>query len=470
MALFFKKKKMMRFFLYLSFLLFTCACGSDSVGTGGTPLPNPNPPTEPTVYTDTQIIDMVQKESLKYFWDFAQSNSKLARERYHTDNTSTDAHVISTGGSGFGLMTILVGIKNGNVARAEAVSRLTTALDFLENADRFHGAWPHWIDGNNGNVIPFSQYDNGGDLVETAFLVQGLICVREFFKNSTDVNEKNLATKADNLWKGVEWNWYTQGQNVLYWHWSPNFGFQMNHKLQGYDETLITYVLAASSPTYSIEKPVYVQGWARNGAIASGASQFGVPIVVSHNGASGNVGPMFFSHYSFLGLDPRGLSDEFVNYGNAVVNHAKIMNRYAAANPKNWRGYSDKNWGLTASYSRNADGSTGYSAHQPSNDLGIISPTAAIASMPYTPTESMNFLRFLYNENYSKYVGVAGPYDAFSVHYNWVTPRYLAIDQGPISPMIENHKSQFLWNLFMNAPEIKLGLIKLGFHSTTHGF
>ena len=430
----------------------------------------PEEPPKTTIYTDPQILEMVQKDALKYFWDYAEVNSKLARERYHTDNPGLDANVITTGGSGFGLMTILVGVKNGYVPRADAVSKLMTSLTFLQTSNRFHGAWPHWINGATGNVIPFGTMDNGGDLVETAFLVQGLICVREFFKNSTNSEELALSQKADALWKGVEWNWYTQGQNVLYWHWSPNYEFQMNHKLQGFDETLLTYVLAAASPNYSIEKSVYQEGWARNGSIKSSTSKYGIPIVVNHNGANGTVGPMFWSHYSFLGFDPRGLTDEYVNYGDVTANHAKIMYQYALENPKNWNGYSAKNWGLTASYSRNPDGTTGYSAHQPNNDLGIISPTAAISNFPYTPTESMNYLRFLYNENYSKYIGVAGPYDAYSVHYNWVTPRYLAIDQGTIAPMMENQKSSFLWSLFMNAPDIKQGLIKLGFHSSQYGF
>ncbi len=426
-----------------------------------------------TVYTDAQIIEITQKDALKYFWDYAQTNSKLARERYHTDNPGQDANVVTTGGSGFGLMTILVGIKNGYVSQTDAVSRLTTALDFLKTANRFHGAWPHWINGANGSVIPFGTVDNGGDLVETAFLAQGLICVREYFKNSTNSAELTVAQKADELWKGIEWNWYTQNPqapNSLTWHWSPNFQWQLNHQLQGFDETLITFVLAAASPTYSINKSVYQNGWARNGAIKSSSSQFGIPLVVNHNGASGTVGPMFWSHYSFLGLDPRGLTDDYVNYGDATSNHAKIMYEYSVRNPKGWLGYNSKSWGLTASYSRNFDGTTGYSAHQPNNDLGIISPTAAISDMPYTPTESMNFLRFLYNENYSKYIGVAGPYDAYSIQYNWVTPRYLAIDQGTIAPMVENHKNQFLWNLFMNAPDVRQGLIKLGFHSSMHGF
>lgn len=463
--------KSAKFRIFLATAIALC-CGSCSNGDRAIePVQPPKvDPPKVTVYSDAQILEMVQKDVTKYFWEYAEVNSKLARERYHTENPGADANVVTTGGSGFGLMTILVALKNGYIPRTEGVTGLKTSLAFLGSADRFHGAWPHWINGSDGKVIPFGTQDNGGDLVETAFLVQGLICVREFFKNSTIPEEVELSLKADNLWKNVEWDWYTKGENVLYWHWSPDYEFQINQKLQGYDETLITYVLAAASPTHSIEKSVYEQGWARNGNIKTASSKYSIPLIVNHNGASGTVGPMFFSHYSFLGLDPRGLSDGYVNYEQVTTNHAKIMNQYSIENPKKWTGYSAKNWGLTASYSRNSDGTTGYSAHQPNNDLGVISPTAAISSLPYTPTESMNYLRFLYNETEMKYIGIAGSYDAYSTHYNWLTPRYLAIDQGTISPMIENHKSSFLWDLFMNAPDVKSGLIKLGFHSAKYGF
>lgn len=450
--------------LFLGLAFSSCSSDDGPPKSGGTPLGGGDTPNTVT-YTDPELIKMTQKDALKYFWEYAEPNSKLARERYHTDNPGQDANVVTTGGSGFGLMTILVGIKNGDVPRSEAVSRLTTAMNFLQNANRFHGAWPHWMNGSDGSVIPFGTVDNGGDLVETAFLAQGLICVREYFKNSTNADEVALAAKADNLWKGVEWNWYTKGENVLYWHWSPNYEWQLNHKLQGFDETLITYVLAAASPTHSIEKSVYTQGWTRNGAIKNSGSLYGIPLVVNHNGANGTVGPMFWSHYSFLGLDPRGLSDDWVDYGSATTNHAKIMYQYCVTNPKGWSGYSTKNWGLTASYSP-----SGYQAHQPNNDLGVITPTAALSSMPYTPIESMAYLRYIYNEKKSVYVGAAGPFDAYKADGSWVTPRYLAIDQGTISPMIENHQNAFLWNLFMNAPDVKQGLLKLGFHSTQHGF
>ncbi|RXR23422.1 beta-glucosidase [Flavobacterium stagni] len=459
------KKNMLKA-IVLALMVWACSSSSDS-SSSGTPLNTT--PENPVVYTDTELLDKVQQDALKYFWEYAETNSKLARERYHTDNPSFESNIVTTGGSGFGLMTIVAGVNRGFINRTEAVNRLTTALNFLENADRFHGAWSHWIDGNTGHVIPFGTVDNGGDLVETSFLCQGLICIREYFKNG-NATEQALAQKADNLWKGVEWDWYTKGENALYWHWSPNYGWQMNMKIEGYNECLITYVMAAASPTHPISPAVYQQGWARNGAIVNSGVQFGLPVVLNYNGATGNVGPQFWCQYSYLGLDPRGLSDQYANYWTLTQNHSKIINQYCIANPHGYTGYSDKCWGLTASYTRNTDGSTGYTAHQPNNDTGVITPTAALSSMPYTPNESMKFLRYLYNEKKSSYVGVAGPYDAFSPQYNWVTPRYLAIDQGTIAPMVENYRTGLLWNLFMQAPEVKTGLQNLGFSSTQHGF
>jgi hypothetical protein len=454
-------KCLVKSLIIFQFFLVSCSCSNKSGDTTEEVIP----------LTDEQLLDKVQGDVFKYFWDYAEVNSKLARERYHTDETYVDANLVTTGGSGFGLMTILVGVERNFVTRQEAIVRLTTALTFLENADRFHGAWPHWMNGTNGHVVPFGTQDDGGDLVETSFLCQGLICVREYFKNGT-AEEQALAQKADVLWKGVEWNWYTKGENALYWHWSPNYAWAMNFKLEGYNECLITYVMGAASPTHAIPSEAYHQAWARNGAIVHGGTQYGIPVVFNYNGSTGSIGPMFWAHYSYMGLDPRGLSDQYANYWTLVQNHAKIMNKYCVTNPVGWIGYGENCWGLTASYTRNPNGSVGYTDHKPGNDRGVISPTAALSDFPYTPTESMKALRFFYENTdwKSRLIGVAGPYDAFSPHYDWVTPRYLAIDQGPIVPMIENYRTGFLWNLFMQAPEIQTGLQNLGFSSTQHGF
>ncbi|MDP2159396.1 MAG: glucoamylase family protein [Flavobacterium sp.] len=453
----------LKYIFVIQFFIISCSCSKNSNTDDDTTVVIPP-------LSDQEILDLAQKDAFKYFWNYAEANSKLARERYHVEESYVDANLVTTGGSGFGLMTILVGIERGFVTRGEAVGRLQTALTFLENADRFHGAWSHWINGTNGATVPFGTIDNGGDIVETSFLCQGLICIREYFKNGTE-EEQAVAQKADNLWKGVEWSWYTKGENAMYWHWSPNYEWQLNHKLQGYDECLIAYIMGVASPTHPIPAAAYHEAWARNGNIVSAGSHYGLPKIFNHNGAS-VVGPMFWAHYSYLGLDPRGLTDQYANYWEVTQNHAKIMHAYCVANPGGYNGYGEDCWGLTASYSRNSNGTVGYTDHKPGNDRGVITPTAALSSFPYTPEESMKALRFFYENPQWKdrLIGVAGPYDAFSPHHDWVTKRYLAIDQGTIVPMIENYRTGFLWNLFMQAPEIQTGLQNLGFSSSQHGF
>lgn len=454
----------------LVFLFALSGCSSGSLSNGNNTNPEPIPPVNSSL-TDEQLMDLVEKQTFKYFWDFAEPNSGMARERYHPDGVypSNDANIVTTGGSGFGLMSIIAGISRGYVSRAEGIERLDKIANFLNTADRFHGAWSHWIDGNNGHVKPFGTKDNGGDLVETSFLTAGMITVREYFKTGT-AEEKALAVKYDALWKGVDWDWYRNGQNVLYWHWSPDYDWQMNFPLKGYNECLITYVMAASSPTHTITAVPYHEGWAGNGTIVSGATKYNLPLLLKHNGAELTSGPLFWAHYSYLGLDPTTLSDQYANYWDVNLNHTKINYLYCIENPKKFTGYGADYWGLTASYSRNTDGSVGYDAHMPGNDKGVVSPTAAISSIVYTPTESMAAMRNFYTNYSTQLWGLAGFYDAHSKQYNWSAKQYLAIDQGPEVVMIENHRSGLLWNLFMNAPEVKQGLVKLGFHSGKYNF
>ena len=333
-------------------------------------------------------------------------------------------------------------------------------MDWLAKADRFDGVWPHWLNGETGKVKPFSPNDDGGDLVETAYLAQGLLCVREYFKNGSE-QEKALAGKIDKLWREIEFDWHRKdNQNVLYWHWSPKNEWKMNFPVEGYNECLIMYVLAAASPTHTIPAEVYHEGWARKGAMKNDPAhkQYGYHLDLKHNGAQQFGGPLFWSHYSFLGLDPRKLKDRYADYWEHNKNHTLINRQYCIENPKGYKGYGETSWGLTASYSRN-----GYAAHSPNEDLGVISPTAAISSFPYTPDASMQAVKYWYYNLGDKVFGDYGFYDAFSEHFDWYLPRYLAIDQGPAVVMIENHRSGLFWKLFMSAPEVQTGLKKLGF-------
>ena len=413
----------------------------------------------PTFDNDDDFLDYIEKVHFNYMWEGAEANSGLACERIHLDGVypQNDKTVVTIGGSGFGVAGLIVGMERGFITRAEGVARLHKIVDFLTRADRFHGVWPHWLEGTTGKVKPFGKKDNGGDLVESCFLMESLLCVRQYVKDGNK-SEKELAAKIDKLWKEMDFEWYRRGgQNVLYWHWSPEYDWDMIFPLEGYNECLITYILGAASPTHSIPAECYHEGWARKGTFTTDAKPYGYALELNHNYAEQKGGPLFWAHYSYIGLDPRGLKDRYANYWNVVANHAKSDYAYCVENPKNFKGYGENCWGLTASYS-----TVGYTAHCPSNDIGVITPTAALSSFPYTPEESMRALKYFYSKGnwiWGKY----GFYDAFSEQDNWTVPHYLAIDQCTIAPMIENYRSGLLWKLFMSCPEVQKGLKKLGF-------
>lgn len=402
-------------------------------------------PKFPTI-SDDELLTKTQQQTFKYFWDLGHPASGMARER----NSSGD--IVTCGGSGFGLMAIVVGIDRLFITRQDGVQRLTKIIGFLETADRFHGAWPHWMNGNTGKVIPFSTKDNGGDLVETSFMIQGLLTVRQYL-NPADAAENDLIQRINALWQAVEWDWYRKNnENVLYWHWSPNYNWDMNFPLYGYFEEQITYFLAAASPTHSIPKIVYENGFGRNGAIKTGNTYYGIKLPL------GTPSPLFWVQYSYLGLNPH-FSDDYADYWEQNVNASKVNLSYCVANPKKYPYYGEDCWGLTAS-----DNQNGYSAHSPFNDLGVIAPTAALSSFPYTPVESMKALKFFYYTMGDKLWGNYGFYDAFNISEAWTANSYLAIDQGPIVVMIENYRTGLLWNLFMSSPEVPPAMTKLNFH------
>jgi len=399
------------------------------------------------IIPDDQLLTLVQEKTFRYFYDLAHPACGLARER----NSSGD--IVTIGGSGFGVMTLIVGMERGFITRDQGLTRLIKILSFLETCDRYHGAWAHWLNGSTGKTIPFGTNDNGADLVETSYMVQGLMTMRQYLDPAVSA-EQSLVTRIDALTDAVEYDWFTRGQNVLYWHWSPSLGWIMNMPIRGYNETLITYIVAATSTTHPITAAVYHQGFARSGGIINGESYYGIKLPLGE--AYG--GPLFFSHYSFLGLDPRNLRDLYANYWEQNVNHSLINWTYCYTNPRNYIGYSTACWGLTAS-----DNPDGYSAHSPTNDLGVISPTAAVSALPYATSQSMKAIRFFYYTLGDHLWGDYGFYDAFSPRDGWWADSYLAIDQGPIVCIIENHRSGLLWNLFMSHPAVNGGLTKLGF-------
>jgi hypothetical protein len=406
--------------------------------------------------TDDEFLDMVERATFRYFWNYAHPVSGLARERVGSGNT------VTTGGSGFGLMAILSGIERGFISRNEGALRFKKILTFLtQTAHRYHGVFPHWIDGTTGATIPFSTYDDGGDLVETSFMIQGLLAARQYF-NGTDSNEVAVRAMIKNVWEGAEYSWYRRStsSNTLYWHWSADYAWQMNMPITGWDEAMICYLLGVASPTYPIPSSMYNSGWAGPSSYRNGNTYFGYKLYVGPTYG----GPLFFAHYSFLGFDPRNKKDNFTNYFNNNKNHTLINRAYCISNPKAYAGYNENCWGLTAS-----DNPSGYSAQSPTNDNGTITPSAALSSMPYTPQESIAALKYFYRTYGNKIWGEYGFKDAMNIGQNWFASSYLAIDEGPIIVMIENYRSQLLWNLFMSSPEIKPMMDAIGFKDDPSG-
>lgn len=419
----------------------------------------PANPSAPTELDDEALLDRVQRQTLRYFWDFAHPVSGLARERSNV-RPEYGHECVTTGGSGFGVMAIIVGVARGWLDRGEAAERLLKMVRFLYGADSYHGILPHFLNGETGRTIRFSRKDDGGDLVETSFLIAGLLCARQYFDQDT-ATERALRGRIDALWREAEWAWHTQGgQNVLFWHWSPNHGWSMNHEIRGWNECLVTYLLAAAAPRHRIDPEVYHRGWAQGRHFRNGRQFYGIELPLGPDFG----GPLFFAHYSFMGLDPRGLKDRYADYWQQNCAHVLINREHCLRNPNQCLGYGADCWGLTAS-----DDHLGYHAHAPDHDLGVISPTAALASLPYAPGPAMRALRHFYHRLGARIWGEYGFVDAFSETHGWYADSHLAIDQGPIVVMIENHRSGLLWRLLMSCPEIRDGLRRLGFTSPQLG-
>lgn len=405
--------------------------------------------------SDSALLDVVQRQTFRYFWDFGHPVSGLARERSNKSFDYGD-EVVTTGGSGFGVMALIVADSRKWISHDQAVDRMVKIVNFLFKANSFHGAFPHWMNGETGKVIPFGRKDDGGDIVESAYLFQGLICAKQYFTANTP-KEQRIRDVISWMWGEMEWDWYTRdGRDALYWHWSPNNGWAMNFAIHGFNECLITYVLAASAQRYPVGANVYTQGWAQSDFFKNGKTFYGYKLPLGFDYG----GPLFFSQYSFMGLNPKGLKDQYADYWEQNKNHTLINYAYCVDNPKKFKGYGPDCWGLTAS-----DNFEGYNAHSPTNDLGVITPTAALSAFPYTPEQSMKALRHFYYDLGDKIWGEYGFTDAFSEQHNWYGKSYLAIDQGPIVVMIENYRTGLLWKLFMSSPDVQHGLTKLGFES-----
>ncbi|MCA9235059.1 MAG: hypothetical protein KDA44_06295 [Planctomycetales bacterium] len=417
--------------------------------------------------TDEELLAMVQRGCFRYYWDVAHPDAGMALEILPGDPDR-----VALGGSGFGVMALIVGAERGFKPREEIAGRVLKIVRFLKAADRFHGAWPHFFDGRTGKVDPFfGPYDNGGDLVETAFMAQALLAARQYFDRDTAA-EREIRDTVTRLWEEIEWDWYRKDPDspVLYWHWSPDAAWHINHPLIGWNETMIVYLLAIASPTHGVPAEMFHTGYAgqsdfhvayrrevsrttRGDHYANGGTYAGVKLDVG----PGNGGELFFEQFSFLGFDPRGRRDKYANYFQNNRNIALIAHAYAIANPRGRKGYGADCWG------RSAGVNSGGGRSIPRDDNGTICPSAALGMMPYTPAESTAALKHFYRDLGPKIWGAYGFHDGFNETENWFDEVYMGLNQAQIVVGIENHRTGLLWKHFMANPEIAPMLAAIGF-------
>lgn len=400
--------------------------------------------------SDDDLLTMVQEACFRYYWEGAHPNSGTTRE-----NTPGDDDMVATGASGFGIMALIVGVDRGFITREQGLHRMLKIVSFLEKADRFHGAWPHFLSGTTGHrMAVFGMYDNGADLVETAFLTEGLLSARQYFKGSSP-EEKELYQRITNLWKGIDWAWFrrTPDGDYLFWHWSPEYSWHINHRLTGWNEVMITYLLAVASPTHPIPGKLYYTGWASDHYFDPHTYE-GIELKVGQ----GSGGPLFFTHYSYMGFDSH-MSDRFTDYFNQNRAMARINRAYCIKDPGHYKGYGANDWGITA-----VDGPDGYVPYEPNLKLddGTIAPTGAISSFPYTPEASMDALKFFYRQLGDRLWGVYGFRDAFNLQEDWFSRIYMGLNQAPMTVMIENYRSGLIWKNFMANPEIAPMMERIG--------
>jgi hypothetical protein len=424
-------------------------------------------------FTDDELLTMAQEGCFRYYWEHGHPNAGMALEV-----TPGDPNLVALGASGFGTMAILVGAERGFITRAECGARILKIAHFLKSADRFHGVWPHFLDGRTGRVWPFfGRYDDGGDLVETAFLMQGLLCARSYFDRDVP-EEKEIRDTITQLWQGVEWSWYRRDatSDFLYWHWSPDHGWYIGHPLVGWNETMIVYLLAIASPTHPVPSSLYYSGWAGQSDLAveyrrgwshtmlgdhyaNGRDYYGIRLDVGE-GTGGN---LFFTQFSFLGFDPRGKKDRFTNYFRNNRNLALVNRAYCTDNPQHFKGYGPDCWGLSAGIN------SGGGMPQPNADNGTICCSASLGEFPYTPAESMAALKHFYRDLGAKAWGIYGFHDGFNETEDWYQPVWMGLNQAQIVVMIENARSGLGWRLFMANPEIQEALDSIGFEKDPHG-
>jgi len=442
----------------------------------------PAPTTQTSAPVVPALVNDLERRSFRFFWDSANPANGLIPDHYPGESFSSIAAV------GFGLTAYGVGVERGYITREQAVERTLATLRFFDTAPQndseddasgYRGFFYHFLDMQSGKR--FARWTELSS-VDTTLLLGGVLFAQSYYDRDTPA-EHEIRTLADRIYRRVEWPWLQVRAPLVSMGWTPEGKF-IPHDWEGYNEAMLLYVLALGSPTH----PIGADAWpAWTSTYDRHWGQFhGVQLL--------NFGPMFGHQYSHVWIDFRGIRDAwnrqhdldyFENSRRAVV----AQRNYAIANPGGWTGYGPNVWGLSAS---NGPGGIivegqrrrefhGYIARGAGLgwdvDDGTIAPTAAGGSIAFAPKLVIPALEEMKRRYGKDIYGEYGFVDAFNPSFHvqtelrtgkllpmgWVDNVYLGIDQGPIVLMIENWRSDFVWNVMKKNPYIRKGLERAGF-------
>ncbi len=388
-------------------------------------------------------MDEQQRKIIDYFYTGAHPTTGMAF------NHNTVKSILTTGATGFGVMAIIAGVERGWIDRAVAAGHIVKIVRFLKTVKRYEGAWSHWYS-PDGRTVRFGNQVDAGEIVETAFLLGGLLTACEYFDRDNEA-EKEIRETTTFFGETVNWRHYVH-DGKFYWIWHADKN-EYELPIVGWNECLLVYILAMAAPEpHNVPPSVYRSCWQGYRFAHPGRKTYGYPLPLGTN-QYGSC--LFLSQYSFLGLDPRRMRDEFACYWTQNLGHTMINRHYCVHEAPSEYKYSELDWGLTAC--GGCSGRPGYKARAPFDDDGVLAPTAAISAFPYTPFYSTQVLLNL-KKNFPELDGEFGFGISYCPKDHQVNKEYLAIEQAPMAIMMENYRSGLLWNLLMKNENVRKGL------------
>jgi len=418
--------------------------------------------------TDEALLDRFQRAAFDYFSEHYNPANGL------TADTSRPGSPCSIAAVGFALSCYPIGAERGWLTRSEAASRTLAALRFFSNSSQspdpdatgYKGFYYHFLDMQTGKRVWQCELSP----VDTTFLVAGILVAGAYFKGSTDP-EIEIRELAESLYRGIDWTWMQNGESSVWQGWKPEAGF-LHYGWEGYSEAMLLYVLGLASPTHPLSNNSY-EKWT---STYQWENLYGYDFLYA--------GPLFIHQFSHAWLDLRGVRDRFMrekqcDYFENSRRAIYVQREYAQRNPNEFENYGENCWGLTAGDGPGAkvlriDGRNrrlfGYVARGVpyGPDDGTIGPSTILASLPFAPEIALTAIRHI-SERHPQ---IANDYrlpDGFNATVldaslrPWVSEGHLGLDQGIIVLMVENYRSQMIWNLMRECTHVRLGLKRAGF-------